>query len=77
MIWVAVGLIAGTILLEAWFANQRLNEQMASVLYIIDSERQQRKEEEAKLVAEQRDYWEQFTGPITEDMINNQPKKED
>ena len=75
--WAAAALIAAVILLEVWFANQKLNEQLASVLLIIDSERQKRQEEEAKLVAEQRDYWAQFTGPITEEMLNNQPKKED
>ena len=75
--WVAAALIAAVILLEVWFANQKLNEQLASVLFIIDSERQKRQEEEAKLVAQQQDYWAQFTGPITEDMINNQPTKED
>ena len=72
--WIAAALVGGTILLEVWFANQRLNEQMASVLLLIDWNR---KEEEDDLVAEQRAYWAQFSGPITEDMIDNQPKREE
>lgn len=36
--WIAAALIAGTILLEAWLANQRLNEQIASFHLFIDDE---------------------------------------
>ena len=75
--WTVAALVGAAIGIEAWIANQRLNEQLAAVLLIIDSERQKRQEEEARLVAEQRDYWAKFTGPITEEMLNNQPTKED
>lgn len=36
LLWIALALVAGTILLEVWFAHRRLNEQMARLQFFLD-----------------------------------------
>ena len=36
MLWLAAGLIGGTIALEVWFANRRLNDDMAALRLWLD-----------------------------------------